>query len=148
MKRVSPLALAALAVGIAVLLALPHALKPYGIYLISAWAVFSIAAIGLNLTLGYAGQVSLAQAAFVGIGAYTAALLTTSDWPFFVAFTGLPDLPQRGMADQRHLGDRQRAPAEPVRHLHESGYRLLLLLSRHAGARHGRGVVAGALALG
>jgi branched-chain amino acid transport system permease protein len=86
MKRVSPLALAALAVGIAVLLALPHALKPYGIYLISAWAVFSIAAIGLNLTLGYAGQVSLAQAAFVGIGAYTAALLTTSDWPFFVAF--------------------------------------------------------------
>ena len=86
MKRVSPFALAAFAVGIAVLLALPHALKPYGIYLISAWAVFSIAAIGLNLTLGYAGQVSLAQAAFVGIGAYTAALLTTSGWPFFVPF--------------------------------------------------------------
>jgi branched-chain amino acid transport system permease protein len=86
MKRVSPFALAAFAVGIAVLLAAPHALKPYGIYLISAWAVFSIAAIGLNLTLGYAGQVSLAQAAFVGIGAYTAALLTTSGWPFFVPF--------------------------------------------------------------
>jgi branched-chain amino acid transport system permease protein len=86
MKRVSPFALAAFAIGIAVLLALPHALKPYGIYLISAWAVFSIAAIGLNLTLGYAGQVSLAQAAFVGIGAYTAALLTTSGWPFFVPF--------------------------------------------------------------
>jgi branched-chain amino acid transport system permease protein len=86
MKRVSPFALAAFAFGIAVLLALPHALKPYGIYLISAWAVFSIAAIGLNLTLGYAGQVSLAQAAFVGIGAYTAALLTTSGWPFFAPF--------------------------------------------------------------
>ena len=37
----------------------------------------TIAAIGLNLTLGYAGQVSLAQAAFVGIGAYITALLTT-----------------------------------------------------------------------
>ena len=35
----------------------------------------AIAAMGLNLTLGYAGQVSLAQAAFVGIGAYTTALL-------------------------------------------------------------------------
>ena len=40
------------------------------------WAVLTIAAIGLNLTLGYAGQVSLAQGAFVGIGAYTVALLT------------------------------------------------------------------------
>jgi branched-chain amino acid transport system permease protein len=42
----------------------------------------SIAAIGLNLTLGYAGQVSLAQGAFVGVGAYTAALLTGAGWPF------------------------------------------------------------------
>ena len=41
----------------------------------------TIAAIGLNLTLGYAGQVSLAQGAFVGIGAYAAALLTTHGWP-------------------------------------------------------------------
>ena len=32
---------------------------------------------GLNLTLGYAGQISLAQAAFMGIGAYTTAILTT-----------------------------------------------------------------------
>ena len=33
---------------------------------------------GLNLTLGYAGQVSLAQAAFMGIGAYTTGLLMTA----------------------------------------------------------------------
>ena len=33
---------------------------------------------GLNLTLGYAGQVSLAQGAFVGIGAYTVALSDAS----------------------------------------------------------------------
>ena len=31
--------------------------------------------------LGYAGQVSLAQGAFVGIGAYCAAILTTQGWP-------------------------------------------------------------------
>ena len=46
----------------------------------------TIAAIGLNLTLGYAGQISLAQASFVGIGAYTAALLTTQGWPLWSAF--------------------------------------------------------------
>jgi branched-chain amino acid transport system permease protein len=69
-----------------VLVAAPYALKPYGIYLLSLWAVMTIAAIGLNLTLGYAGQISLAQASFVGIGAYTAALLTTNGWPLALAF--------------------------------------------------------------
>jgi len=39
----------------------------------------------LNLTLGYAGQISLAQGAFVGMGAYTAAILTTHGWPLALA---------------------------------------------------------------
>jgi branched-chain amino acid transport system permease protein len=68
------------------LVAAPFFLKPYGIYLLSLWTVMTVAAIGLNLTLGYAGQISLAQAAFVGIGAYTAALLTTQGWPLWAAF--------------------------------------------------------------
>jgi branched-chain amino acid transport system permease protein len=50
------------------------------------WAVLTIATIGLNLTLGYAGQVSLAQGAFVGIGAYTVALLMQIGVPFVIAF--------------------------------------------------------------
>ena len=80
--------LGALAVVIAIVatIAAPFFLKPYGIFLISTWAVLTIAAIGLNLTLGYAGQISLAQGAFVGIGAYTVALLTPLGVPFFVAF--------------------------------------------------------------
>jgi branched-chain amino acid transport system permease protein len=61
---------------------LPLGLAPYGIYLLSLWAVYSIAAIGLNLTLGYAGQVSMAQAAFVGIGAYVTAILGAMGVPF------------------------------------------------------------------
>jgi branched-chain amino acid transport system permease protein len=68
------------------LIAAPFALKPYGIYLLSLWAVMTVAAIGLNLTLGYAGQISLAQGSFVGIGAYAAAILTTSGWPLWAAF--------------------------------------------------------------
>ena len=53
----------------------------YGLYILSQWAVMTIAAMGLNLTLGYAGQVSLAQGAFVGIGAYAAAIMTTQGMP-------------------------------------------------------------------
>jgi len=62
---------------VAALIAAPIWLRPYGIYILTLWAVTTIAAIGLNLTLGYAGQVSLAQGAFVGIGAYAAAIMTT-----------------------------------------------------------------------
>jgi branched-chain amino acid transport system permease protein len=77
---------AAWAVASLVLIAVPFGLKPYGLYVFSLWVVMTIAAIGLNLTLGYAGQVSLAQAAFVGIGAYATALLTTHGWGFAASY--------------------------------------------------------------
>lgn len=70
---------------VAALVLVPLGLGRYGIYILSMWAVTSIAAIGLNLTLGFAGQVSLAQGAFVGIGAYTAAITTTQGWPLILA---------------------------------------------------------------
>lgn len=38
----------------------------------------TILALGLNMLMGYAGQVSLGHAAFYGIGAYTTAILTTT----------------------------------------------------------------------
>lgn len=62
---------------IAILVVVPTQLKPYGIFLLSNWVIFCVVATGLNLTVGYAGQISLAQAGFMGIGAYTAAILTT-----------------------------------------------------------------------
>ena len=64
----------------------PFLLKPSGVYLMSYWAVTAIAALGLNLTLGYAGQISLAQGAFVGIGAYTVAIATAQGVPYLAAF--------------------------------------------------------------
>lgn len=76
----------AAALGLAVLLGLPLVLKAYGIYVLSLWAITAIAAMGLNLTLGYAGQISLAQGAFVGVGAYTSALLTLRGVPFPLAW--------------------------------------------------------------
>ena len=39
------------------------------------FCVYLMATFGLNLTVGYAGQMSLGQAAFFGIGAYIAAIL-------------------------------------------------------------------------
>lgn len=48
----------------------------------------AIAAIGLNVIVGYAGQISLGHAAFFGIGAYSAALLATKAGLSFWA--GLP----------------------------------------------------------
>jgi len=70
-----------------VLLAVPPFLKSYGIYLFSYWLVFVIATMGLNLTVGYAGQKSLGHAAFFGIGAYTVAILLKAGVSFWL---GLP----------------------------------------------------------
>ena len=78
--------LAAIA-GAAVLLVLPPFLKSYGLYLLSYWLVFTIATMGLNLTVGYAGQASLGQAAFLGIGAYCLAIAMKAGLSFWL---GLP----------------------------------------------------------
>lgn len=65
-----------LVIAICLLVMAPVGQKSYFVYVMCSWLLFSIAAMGLNLTLGYAGQVSLAQAAFMGIGAYITALMT------------------------------------------------------------------------
>lgn len=57
----------------------------YIIYVLTSWLIFSIAAMGLNLTLGYAGQISLAQASFMAIGAYTTAIMTLAGWHWLIA---------------------------------------------------------------
>src|SRR5262249_61002703 len=75
-----------LALATVFLLLAPFAFRPYGIFILTMWAVMTIAAIGLNLTLGYAGQISLAQAAFAGIGAYVTAYMTTKGWPFWMTY--------------------------------------------------------------
>jgi len=73
--------------GLVVLLAVPPFLKSYGLYLLSYWLVYVIATMGLNLTVGYAGQKSLGHAAFFGIGAYSVAILMKAGFSFWL---GLP----------------------------------------------------------
>ena len=74
-------------VALALLVVAPPFLKNYGVYLLSYWLVFIIATMGLNLTVGYAGQKSLGHAAFFGIGAYTVAILMKAGVSFWL---GLP----------------------------------------------------------
>lgn len=66
------------------LLVLPLGLEQYKLFVGSLVLVYVIAAIGLNLTLGYAGQISLAHAAFLAFGAYSVAILQPLGVPFEV----------------------------------------------------------------
>jgi branched-chain amino acid transport system permease protein len=72
-------------VAAAALLGTPPLLKSYGIYLLSYWLVFVVATMGLNLTVGYAGQASLGHGAFLGIGAYSVAIVMKAGGSFWLA---------------------------------------------------------------
>jgi branched-chain amino acid transport system permease protein len=68
----------ALALGAVVVAVLPLLFTTrYSTNLLILGAAMSIGTLGLVVVLGYAGQISLAQAAFYGIGAYAVALGTT-----------------------------------------------------------------------
>lgn len=70
---------------LALFLVVPGFLKNYGIHIFTTWLVFIIATMGLNLTVGYAGQKSLGHAAFFGIGAYTVAIMLKAGLSFWLA---------------------------------------------------------------
>lgn len=76
MKRfsLSPLAVSAFAVLIAAVL--PAFATPYVVKLLIMAGIYIGLACSLNIIFGLAGQLSLGQAGFYGIGAYAAALLT------------------------------------------------------------------------
>ena len=81
----TPLRILAVLAFVVALVAAPLGQGNYIVYVLCSWLIFSIAAMGLNLTLGYAGQISLAQAAFMGIGAYITALMTMAGIHWVVA---------------------------------------------------------------
>ena len=62
-------------VGIIAMAVIPFFLQRDWVALLTTVLIFAIGGIGLNILTGYAGQVSLGQAFFMGVGAYTAAVL-------------------------------------------------------------------------
>jgi branched-chain amino acid transport system permease protein len=65
-------------IGVAVFLVAPHALAEFRLFQICLIAATALIVLGLVIVTGFAGQVSLAQSAFVGLGGYGSAILTTS----------------------------------------------------------------------
>lgn len=60
----------------------------YAHRIMTVMLLFGTLALSLNVVAGFAGIISLAHAAFYGIGAYTSAILATrAGWPFSACFT-------------------------------------------------------------
>ena len=66
-----------LAVAAALLCIFPFMASDYWLYLACLVSINVASATGLNILTGYTGLVSLGQAAFMGLGAYTVAILET-----------------------------------------------------------------------
>src|SRR5262245_51503799 len=89
----------------------PFALHDYYISIINLILVAIVGALGLNIIVGYAGQISIGHAAFMSVGAYTAANLAVKlGLPFWLtlpagglmaaaigAIVGIPSLRIKGL---------------------------------------------------
>src|SRR3954471_18300734 len=76
-----------LAAALALVLgALPFLLDSYVQYVINLALAYVVITLGLNLVLGFAGQISFGSAAFMAVGAYATSLLVARlDVPFLLA---------------------------------------------------------------
>jgi branched-chain amino acid transport system permease protein len=100
-----------LALALAVVAALPFYVSPFWLHVLDQIGIAVIGAIGLNILVGYTGQISLGQGGFLAVGAYTAGVVATkSDLSPLVgvlvavlvtaavgAFFGLPALRLKGL---------------------------------------------------
>jgi len=82
----TPLQWGLLAVFFASLIAFPHFSGEYLLSVATLTGITLVAVFGLHITTGLCGQINLGQAAFMGMGAYTSAVLTaTFGVPFLLA---------------------------------------------------------------
>jgi branched-chain amino acid transport system permease protein len=86
------LRIAALAALLLAALALPHLVRvPYFLQLIILALIWVVLAQGQNLIQGFTGYVSIAQAGFMGIGAYSSALMSVKlGWPVWATMAVAP----------------------------------------------------------
>jgi branched-chain amino acid transport system permease protein len=70
----------------AALLALPVLFDPRVVAVLTAMLITAVVVVGLQINTGMAGQINLGQAAFMGVGAYSTAVLATKfGLPFWLA---------------------------------------------------------------
>ena len=71
-------------VGLGLLCFLPWVVTPHYLSTINHIGIAIVAAHGLSILTGYTGLISIGQAAFMAVGAYTAGILATqAGWPFW-----------------------------------------------------------------
>ncbi|MDP1965211.1 MAG: branched-chain amino acid ABC transporter permease, partial [Reyranella sp.] len=64
----------------------PLTVHEYYLSILNLIFIAIVGALGLNILVGYTGQISIGHAAFMSVGAYTAAnLITRLDAPFWIA---------------------------------------------------------------
>jgi branched-chain amino acid transport system permease protein len=64
-----------------ILLILPLFLGKYSVFLLSLLAIYALVSLGLNLLMGYTGQIAAGHAGFLAIGAYVTAIVTANfEW--------------------------------------------------------------------
>ena len=66
----------AMIAGIVLICFAPYVLSEYSLSLLIQIGIFGIAALGLNIVVGFTGQISIGHAAFFGFGAFTSAYLS------------------------------------------------------------------------
>ena len=77
---------AMLAFLLAMYVLVPLLASAYQVYVVDTILVACIGALGLNLLTGYAGQISIGHGGFIGVGAFTSALLATkAGVPFWLS---------------------------------------------------------------
>ncbi|WP_308493167.1 branched-chain amino acid ABC transporter permease [Microbacterium terrisoli] len=76
----------AVAVVVVLLAVMPLVLPEFANQTIARIGVFAVAVLGLNVLMGYTGQVSLGQIFFVGLGAYVTAYGVTHEWNILITF--------------------------------------------------------------
>jgi branched-chain amino acid transport system permease protein len=93
------------------IIVVPLSLHDYYVSILNLILIAIVGALGLNILVGYTGQISVGHAAFMSVGAYTAAnLVTRLDAPFWVtvpagglmaaligAIVGIPSLRIKGL---------------------------------------------------
>jgi branched-chain amino acid transport system permease protein len=82
-----------LAIGVLVQLAIEaQLLNAYQALILSYMCIMIVSSLGLNIIYGFAGQFALSHAAFMGLGAYTAAVIThyggATPWMYVIALLG------------------------------------------------------------
>src|SRR6266853_816138 len=69
----------------------PLSLGDYYISILNLVLIAVVGALGLNILVGYTGQISIGHGAFMSVGAYTAAnLVTHLSWPFSTFWIAIP----------------------------------------------------------